>query len=661
MLGILKRVFSFSDWQTNHPSDPPPGDMLDASFAAQNAKIDEIEANLLAVLRDDGQLQNAIVHRDALSPETVAFLKAEIAGIAEKARAEAVMASETAFGSRSLAEISAKTAENAASTAQIVSLEAKTVLEDALLQVQGMLAGHKSAISQLEVVESQLMSSPGVSTPFVGGGPGEVEAWASTSRAWAEYMPDTIPASVLDMMAITGDHWSSRWWANQAANAFGVLTSLYYGALPSPPLTNSAGGPIEVGAIYYNTTTQQAYVWTGSSWEAFYGVQRAGITTLWYTASASQTLFTLTNPDTYGHTYSLSASAPEGVDVHVNGLKKSPSQFTVNYGASTVTLGTASTAGDVVAIDIMMPNSALGAGSVQNWQLKPLIGVNGVLTTFALSTLDVSGPTVNVLKNEELLVILDGITQQPTTSYTATGASITFLTAPEADSKIFIIWQKSQPVSGAVSEAPIDGATYGRKNAAWIALGYLTEAPNDGLQYVRKSLAWAELANTSNGSVLNYMFNASTAAPPALGTIRLNNATQTAATVLWLNYTTNDSIAINLKTYFLARVKIGDTIYMQDKDVPTKWQLYQVSAAWTDNSTYAALPVVWLAGGSALTAARIIVSRQGATVNSPVGEAPVDSKLYGRESGNWVQTAKVIVSSTAPGSPDVGDVWIDTT
>jgi hypothetical protein len=426
-------------------------------------------------------------------------------------------------------------------------------------------------------------------------------------------------------------------------------------------LTNSTGGPIEVGAIYYDTTLQQAYVWTGSSWEAFYGVQRAGITTLWYTATASQTLFTLTNPDTYGHTYSLSASAPEGVDVHVNGLKKSPSQFTVNYGASTVTLVTPSTAGDVVAVDILMPNTALGAGSVQNWQLKALIGVNGVLTTFALSTLDVSGPTVNVLKNEELLVILDGITQQPTTSYTATGANITFLTPPEADSKIFIIWQKSQPVSGAVAEAPIDGATYGRKNAAWIALGYLTEAPNDGLQYVRKDLAWAELTSTSNGSVLNYMFNTTTSAPPAAGTIRLNNATQTAATVLWLNYTTNDTIAINLKTYFLARVKVGDTIYLQDKDVPTKWQLYQVSAAWTDNGTYAALPVVWLAGGSALTAARIIVSRQGATVNSPVGEAPIDTKFYGREDGAWVRTAKVIVSPTAPPSPDVGDVWIDTT
>jgi hypothetical protein len=501
MLGILKRVFSFTDWQTSHPSDPPPGDMLDASFAAQNAKIDDIEANLLSVLRDDGQLQNGTVHRDALAPETLSFLRSEIVGGAESARADAIMASETALGSRSLAEISAETAKKAAETAQLAAFQATDVLSDALQQVQGMLAGHKSAISQLEVVEAQLVgTASGGMTPFVGGGPGEVEAWASTSRAWAEYMPDTIPASVLDIMAVTGDHWSSRWWANQAANAFGMLTSLYYGALPSPPLTNNAGGPIETGAIYYNTTTGQAYVWTGSQWEAFYGVQRAGVATLWYTATAGQTVFITTTLDAYGHNYTLSSTAPEGIDVHINGVRRTPSQYTVNYATTRVTLTSGATVGDVVAIDIMMPNSALGPGAVQNWHLKPLIGVNGVLTTFALSTLDVSGPTVNVTKNEELLVVQDGVTQQPTTSYTATGANITFLTAPEADSKIFIIWQKSQTLVGTPGEAPIDGTTYGRKNAAWIGLSYLTEAPNDAKLYGRQSLGWMATAKVTVSS-----------------------------------------------------------------------------------------------------------------------------------------------------------------
>lgn len=43
------------------------------------------------------------------------------------------------------------------------------------------------------------------------------EDWADVSTAWAEHMPDTIPPNILATMAITGDHWSARWWANRAA------------------------------------------------------------------------------------------------------------------------------------------------------------------------------------------------------------------------------------------------------------------------------------------------------------------------------------------------------------------------------------------------------------------------------------------------------------
>jgi cytoskeletal protein CcmA (bactofilin family) len=42
--------------------------------------------------------------------------------------------------------------------------------------------------------------------------------YAVLSGAWAEYMPGTIPPNILAVMDITGDHWSSRWWANRAAN-----------------------------------------------------------------------------------------------------------------------------------------------------------------------------------------------------------------------------------------------------------------------------------------------------------------------------------------------------------------------------------------------------------------------------------------------------------
>jgi hypothetical protein len=40
---------------------------------------------------------------------------------------------------------------------------------------------------------------------------------ARTAMAWAEHLPDILPADVLANSEVTGDHWSSRWWANKAA------------------------------------------------------------------------------------------------------------------------------------------------------------------------------------------------------------------------------------------------------------------------------------------------------------------------------------------------------------------------------------------------------------------------------------------------------------
>ena len=40
--------------------------------------------------------------------------------------------------------------------------------------------------------------------------------YAVLTQAWAEHMPDIIPPNILAVMGVTGDHWSSRWWANRA-------------------------------------------------------------------------------------------------------------------------------------------------------------------------------------------------------------------------------------------------------------------------------------------------------------------------------------------------------------------------------------------------------------------------------------------------------------
>jgi hypothetical protein len=112
------RAFSFTDWQTNNPTAPPPGDKIDAELDRTNQAVEDVIEWVSTSLNSDGSL----------------------------------------------------------------------------------------------------VEPPGTDPPPPTGAVAEAEEWAVVSQAWAEHMPDTIPPNILAEMAITGEHWSARWWAKQAAD-----------------------------------------------------------------------------------------------------------------------------------------------------------------------------------------------------------------------------------------------------------------------------------------------------------------------------------------------------------------------------------------------------------------------------------------------------------
>lgn len=141
----------------------------------------------------------------------------------------------------------------------------------------------------------------------------------------------------------------------------------------------------------------------------------------------------------------------------------------------------------------------------------------------------------------------------------------------------------------------------------------------------------------TGGAVQSYVFGASTTPPPMSGRIRLNNATQSAATTMWLHYTNNDGI--DIRNYVNDRVRQSDTLYVQDRNDASKWQLYEVSAPITDSGVYATVPVTWRTGGSVLLANdEIIITRETAA-----------------------QLVNITVGPTPPASPGINDIWVDTT
>ena len=77
--------------------------------------------------------------------------------------------------------------------------------------------------------------------------------YADVTQAWAEHMPDTIPPNILAVMGVSGDHWSSRWWANQAARYAGLSSTVVTADTPPP-------APLP-GQLWFDTVNAQLYVW----------------------------------------------------------------------------------------------------------------------------------------------------------------------------------------------------------------------------------------------------------------------------------------------------------------------------------------------------------------------------------------------------------------
>jgi hypothetical protein len=267
--------------------------------------------------------------------------------------------------------------------------------------------------------------------------------YAQVSIEWAEHLPDTIPPNILAINAISGEHWSSRWWAIRAAGAFGAQAMWYQGAFgdPGPPTTplTPTGDPIPPGAMYWNTDHNQMMVWDGSSWAAVGVPAAASSSSLFYEAIDGQTQFATTDPDLLGQSFQLRPDGTNGVNVFLNGIRLTFTRdYAVDAPTSTIALSTPAIGGSILALDVLVPQKDIAPGGVSIHKCRPLAPFDGVTTAFELQTTD--GALLVVNGSNELLVVLDGVQQEPGVDYSATGDTLSFAAAPNADVKSFILW-----------------------------------------------------------------------------------------------------------------------------------------------------------------------------------------------------------------------------
>ena len=432
MLARPAKVYDFTAFARRQPTTPPPGDRIDAQLENHAAAITAVQ---LAV--------EQLIAAQTKAPDIEGPIKALIA----EAQREAAAIGRAAAHAAALADQSQYQLRRMFAEAD----RARDVADRA----EARLAAAVQAAQDAPPAPT-LNYAPGQAMPSLGYGAGGFYAsddagaaavsadYAQVSIEWAEHMPDTIPPNILAINAISGEHWSSRWWAMRAANAFGMLAWCYLGAWPGPPPTTPntpTGDPIPPGGMYFDTELGIMLVWNGSSWVPLaQGAAAATTATLYYHATAGQTVFPLSVADRYGHTFAFNQTKTEGLFALINGVRLEPTvDFTVDTVGSSVTFLRPLPLNAIVMFDLLVPAAQLTpSGTVSTVLLSPL-APNGSTTTFPLTVAHSGAPT-NVAKNEELLVVVNGVPQRPGNAYNSSAASITFVEAPEADAIIFIVW-----------------------------------------------------------------------------------------------------------------------------------------------------------------------------------------------------------------------------
>lgn len=140
-------------------------------------------------------------------------------------------------------------------------------------------------------------------------------------------------------------------------------------------------------------------------------------------------------------------------------------------------------------------------------------------------------------------------------------------------------------------------------------------------------------ASAGAGAFFGFDFDTTTTAGPASTRLRINNATPASATIVYVSYTSKDNV--DLKTRLLAGTA-GDRLYIQEKSNSANYRVYELTGAPVDGTTYATCNVVHRAGGGSLWA-------NSAGLMAGFTSPPTT------------------VGTTAPASPLVNDIWIDTT
>ena len=287
------------------------------------------------------------------------------------------------------------------------------------------------------------------------------EGWdySILAQAWAEHMPDTIPPNILAVMNITGDHWSSRWWAHRAqiivdegiANMICAVQQYWMGGYSSDPMIDKCGKPVVPGAAYWNTTHLQVRVYDGAQWRSMLDPVPGTVQTYVYTPIVPTNVFT--GPDLHGNSPVFEPLDGDAVAVFLNGVRLVQTlDYSVQTNQITLMIGSVGTPNivELEAIAGQQPPQAPYGNKIDT-SLWTLDGTN---VSFPL--VDIHGNTIEPASPADCIVSVDGTIQDPGVDYTISLDRIVFASPPRADATCWMV--AGLPVTGGtlVAAPPLD-------------------------------------------------------------------------------------------------------------------------------------------------------------------------------------------------------------
>lgn len=271
-----QRKFNFTEFSRDNPTEQQPGAALDAQFHNHAEAISSLAHTLAPLVRADGKLAAEVVGADQLAPGILEDIEGAIKSQINPLVVNARGAAQDAKKSKDAAEAAAVGAEAAYVSVQSDVEFIKGSSGSALGQIAVAVEAAQRALIEIDERRKEVQGHRQVTEEVSA----EAQDWALVCQAWAEYLPDKIPPNILAVMGVTGDHWSAKFWANQASETVqdidGKIAHIealvsdfdkrYLGASLTAPSTDGRGRPLEAGALYFNLNSKYMYVWDGSRW-----------------------------------------------------------------------------------------------------------------------------------------------------------------------------------------------------------------------------------------------------------------------------------------------------------------------------------------------------------------------------------------------------------